>query len=60
MIRLMRIITCPFCGKEHVSSAYVNVICPCGAKYYIHNNEFWDRKGTIVKNVESQLLEHEG
>ena len=25
---------CPFCGKTHDSSAWVNTICTCGSKYY--------------------------
>lgn len=50
---LMREIKCPFCDCTNIIAAHLNVLCPCGAKYYIHNNEFWERKigGKIVKGV---------
>lgn len=50
---LMLEIKCPFCGRINVNRAHINILCPCGAKYYIHNNEFWERKpgGKIVKEV---------
>ena len=42
--------TCPFCGKEHVTAQWLNVICSCGAKFYINTHEWWDRKtGRIIK-----------
>lgn len=45
-----RISTCPFCGNVNVTRPHINVICPCGAKFYIHTQEWWDRKtGTVVK-----------
>lgn len=54
---LMREIRCPFCKRLNVTRALLNVLCPCGAKYYIHNGEFWDRKdGTIVKDAPSRLF----
>lgn len=61
MINMVRIITCPFCGKENVARAHLNVICSCGAKFYISNNEFWDRKtGKIVKNPRFELVKIDG
>ena len=57
---VMREIVCPFCGCKNVASKNVNVICTCGAKYYIHNGEFWNRKnGNIVKNAPYRLIELE-
>ena len=57
---LTRLIVCPFCKRQNVANAWVNVLCPCGAKFYIHNNEFWDRKdGRIVKNPPFELVEKE-
>lgn len=53
---LMRKITCPFCRHQIIARAHVNVLCPCGAKYYIYTKEFWDRKdGKIVENPEFEL-----
>ena len=58
---LVRIIDCPFCSQQNVARAYINVLCRCGAKFYIHNNEFWDRKtGKIVKNPRFELVEIDG
>ena len=55
---LMRKITCPFCDRRHVIAAHLNVLCSCGAKYYIHNGEFWDRKdGNVVKQVPYRLFD---
>jgi hypothetical protein len=60
MSDMFRVITCPFCLKQNVARAHLNVICSCGAKFYIFNNEFWDRKtGKIVKNPRFELLELE-
>lgn len=54
---LMREIRCPFCTHIIVTHACVNALCLCGAKYYIHNGEFWDRKdGKIVKGVSFRLF----
>lgn len=39
---------CPFCGKWHIQSMHLNIICPCGAKYYIHTGEWLDRKGGLT------------
>lgn len=42
--------TCPFCGKEHVTAQWLNVICPCGAKFYVNTHEWLDRNtGRIIK-----------
>lgn len=58
MNRTVRVISCPFCYKQHVANRHINVICGCGAKYYVNTNEFWDRKtGKIVKNPKFVLLE---
>lgn len=35
---------CPFCGKEHEQRAWLNIICDCGAKYYLIWNVWIDRK----------------
>ena len=34
---------CPFCGTEHDVKPHLNIICLCGAKYYIHTKEWWNR-----------------
>ena len=34
---------CPFCGTSHDVKPHLNIICPCGAKYYINTKEWWDR-----------------
>ena len=50
-----RISTCPFCKRAHVTPIWLNVICSCGAKFYIHTNEWWDRKtGKIIKGGEEE------
>lgn len=36
--------TCPFCGKKHFQRMNINIICPCGAKYYFYNKEWLNRK----------------
>lgn len=57
---IMRVIECPFCGHKNVARSWLNVLCPCGAKYYISDNTFWDRKyGKIVKNPPFELVEGE-
>lgn len=46
------IVTCPFCKRYHFVSSHINIICPCGSKFYINTREWWDRKtGKVVKNV---------
>lgn len=55
---IKRVIECPFCGHKNVVRPHINVLCPCGAKYYISDNTFWDRKyGKIVKNPPFELVE---
>lgn len=45
-----RIVKCPFCGTKHATRPWLNVLCPCGAKYYVRDREWWDRvTGKIVK-----------
>lgn len=58
---LMRQIKCPFCECVNVVSAHINVLCPCGAKYYIHNDEFWNRKEPykIMKKVPFRIFDTE-
>jgi len=34
---------CPFCGSKHDEKPHLNIICSCGAKYYIHTQEWWSR-----------------
>ena len=37
--------TCPFCGREHSNyRPWINIICPCGAKYYFQWDFWLDRK----------------
>jgi hypothetical protein len=51
-----RVITCPFCNRVNTANVCVNVICSCGAKFYIRTKEWWDRKdGRIVKNWPYEL-----
>ena len=46
----MRIIRCPFCNEQNIARWNINVLCSCGAKFYIHNYEWWDRKnGKVLK-----------
>ncbi len=40
----MYVKTCPFCGKKHQQRLWVNIICPCGAKYYFTNGKWLQRK----------------
>lgn len=48
-----RIVTCPFCKRYHMVPYYLNVICSCGAKYYINTREWLDRRtGKIVKGTD--------
>lgn len=47
-----RTTTCPFCGNVQTTRYWLNVLCPCGAKFYIHNREWWDRKTGAVKKEE--------
>lgn len=35
---------CPFCGYDHEVKPHLNIICQCGGKYYIHTNEWWNRR----------------
>ena len=35
---------CPFCGTDHEVKPHLNIICGCGGKYYIHTNEWWNRR----------------
>lgn len=35
---------CPFCGKKHYQRIFINIICPCGAKYYFRSREWLNRK----------------
>ena len=41
---MMRDVTCPFCGERNLARWHLNVLCTCGAKFYIHTYEWWDRK----------------
>ena len=45
---------CPMCGKRHVSSMWVNIICNCGSKYYINTTEWLDRNTGVAIKVEEQ------
>ena len=46
--------TCPFCGKKHITHTWLNVICPCGAKFYIHTHEWLNRKTGEKIKVEEE------
>lgn len=35
--------TCPFCKREHEQHDWLNIICPCGAKYYFREKYWLDR-----------------
>lgn len=37
--------TCPFCGAVHEFKPWLNIICPCGAKYYFME-KFWLNRQT--------------
>lgn len=49
-----RITICPFYGNVQATRPWLNVLCPCGAKFYIHNREWWDRKtGKVIKEKQN-------
>lgn len=36
---------CPFCGRKHEHrNLFLNIICPCGAKYYACQDTWLNRK----------------
>lgn len=39
----MKFKRCPFCGAIHIWRPHLNIICQCGAKYYIHLNTWLNR-----------------
>lgn len=47
----MELVTCPFCKREHFHDRpYLNVICHCGAKLYVNDGTWLNRKtGEKVK-----------
>lgn len=45
--------TCPFCGREHLQRMSINIICPCGAKYYFHKKQWIDRKAWGVGRADN-------
>lgn len=46
----MQLLTCPFCKRKHFTRPHLNVLCHCGAKFYIHNGLWLNRKtGEEVK-----------
>ena len=46
--------TCPFCGNEHVTAQWLNVLCECGAKFYVNTHEWMDRKTGKIIRVEEE------
>ena len=40
----MNLKSCPFCGRKHHLRMYINIICPCGAKYYALQGYWLNRK----------------
>ena len=43
--------TCPFCRGEHEAALWLNIICPCGAKYY-YPQKTWLNRATGERMVE--------
>ena len=35
---------CPFCNRKQYSHPNTNTLCPCGAKYYVFENWWLNRK----------------
>ena len=47
---------CPFCGKRHITLMYINIICDCGAKFYVRTCEWLNRKtGAGLKATEIEV-----
>lgn len=44
-------LTCPFCKRTHFTRPYLNVICSCGAKFYILSG-MWLNRNTGEKAME--------
>lgn len=56
--KLIRVIICPFCKHQNYTLFHLNVLCSCGAKYYIHSGVFMNRNtGDIVRNLPFELKE---
>ena len=43
--------TCPFCRREHEQALWLNIMCPCGAKYY-YPQKTWLNRATGERVVE--------
>lgn len=54
MSREKQIKTCPFCGSICEGNMFLNLICKCGAKYYVQSDIWLDRKKT-KKEVKGDL-----
>lgn len=39
----MYITVCPYCHRIHRTPRFLNSICPCGAKYYYRNSQWYNR-----------------
>lgn len=50
---------CPVCGKAHVQRKHINVICPCGAKFY-YIQTYWLDRTTGVTYQFTKLTGTEG
>lgn len=50
----MKLVNCPFCWRSHLAYDHMNVLCPCGAKYYVATKEWRERRGLkrIIKDKE--------
>ena len=44
MSKEKQIKTCPFCSSTCEGGKYINLICKCGAKYYVQSDIWLDRK----------------
>lgn len=40
----MELLTCPFCKRKHFTRPYLNILCHCGAKFYMNDRTWLNRK----------------
>lgn len=46
--------TYPFCGEVREFKPWLNIICPCGAKYYFIE-KFWLHRKTGDRRADNEL-----